>query len=166
MAPPPTGAAFLELIVKSGLLDALQLQAYLQHRGPAGALPGGPRALANVLVRDGLLTRFQAEQLLLGRWRHFVIAGKYRVLGPLGSGGMGQVYLCEHQVMRRRVALKMLPGRPPDPITLERFRREARAVARLDHPNIVGGYDIDQDGKLHFLVLEYVDGSTLHAIVN
>jgi serine/threonine protein kinase len=166
MSPPPTGAAFLELTVKSGLLDAKQLQAYLQQRGAAGALPGGPRALANVLVRDGLLTRFQAEQLLLGRWRHFVIAGKYRVLGPLGSGGMGQVYLAEHRVMQRRVALKVLPGRSTDPVTLERFRREGRAVAALDHPNIVRAHDIDHDGALHFLVLEYVDGSTLYTIIN
>jgi serine/threonine protein kinase len=165
MSVPVTVEEFLDLTFKSGLMDAHRLRAYLQHRGAAGTLPGGPRTLANVLVRDGLLTRFQAEQLLRGKWRNFILAGKYRVLGLLGSGGMGQVYLCEHQVMRRRVAVKVLPSRPEDSVVLERFRREARAVAQLNHPNIVGGHDIDQDGKLHFLVMEYIDGSTFQTIV-
>jgi serine/threonine protein kinase len=162
MPAPVTADEFLELTRKSGLVEPQQLQAYQQRAGAAG----GPRRLANILVRDGLLTRFQAEQLLQGRWRNFLLGGKYRVLGPLGSGGMGQVYLCEHQVMRRRVAVKVLPDRPARPAALERFRREARAVAQLDHPNIVGGHDIDQEDKMHFLVMEYVDGSTLHTIVN
>jgi serine/threonine protein kinase len=165
MSAPTTVDGFLELLSRSGLLDPQRLRSYLQRRAAAGGLSGGPRTLANVLVRDGLLTRFQAEQLLSGKWRNFVLAGKYRVLGPLGAGGMGEVYLCEHQVMRRRVAVKVLPSRPDDPTALERFRREARAVAQLHHPNIVGGHDIDRDGKVHFLVMEYIDGSTFHAIV-
>jgi serine/threonine protein kinase len=79
---------------------------------------------------------------------------------------MGYVYLCEHQVMRRRVAVKVLPARrSQDPAALERFRREARAVAQLNHTNIVGGHDIDRDGDVHFLVMEYVDGNTFTSIV-
>jgi WD40 repeat protein/tRNA A-37 threonylcarbamoyl transferase component Bud32 len=79
---------------------------------------------------------------------------------------MGHVYLCEHKVMRRRVALKVLPAtQAQDPAALERFRREARAVAALDHPNIVRAYDIDQDDKMHFLVMEYVDGDSLQELV-
>jgi serine/threonine protein kinase len=70
------------------------------------------------MVRDGLLTRFQAAHLLQGKWRNFILSGKYKVLGPLGSGGMGQVFLCEHLVMRRRVAVKIMPAaRPDDPAT-------------------------------------------------
>jgi serine/threonine protein kinase len=165
MSAPSTADEFLELTARSGLLGPQQLRAFVQRRREAGALPRGARALANVMVRDGLLTRFQAEQLLRGKWRNFVLSGKYRILGPLGAGGMGQVYLCEHQVMRRRVAVKVLPDRSDDPVALERFHREARAVAQLNHPNIVGGHDIDRDGQLHFLVMEYIDGSTFHAIV-
>jgi serine/threonine protein kinase len=162
MPEPSTAEEFLELACKSGVLDPQQLQ----RRKAAGPLPEAPRALSNVLVRDGLLTRFQAEQLLRGRWRNFILSGKYKILGPLGSGGMGHVYLCEHQIMRRRVAIKVLPGRRAnDPEALERFRREARAVAQLNHPNIVQGFDIDRDGAVHFLVMEYVDGSTLYNIV-
>src|SRR6202035_773754 len=79
---------------------------------------------------------------------------------------MGSVFLCEHKFMRRRAAVKVLPiSHSSDPSALERFYREARAVAALDHPNIVRGYDIDQDDNLHFLVMEYVDGSSLQDIV-
>src|SRR6202040_208671 len=97
--------------------------------------------------------------------RRFTI-GKYKVLERLGSGGMGSVYLCEHMVMRRRVAVKVLPAaKAEDSSSLERFYREARAVAALDHPNIVRAYDIDQDDNLHFLVMEHVDGSSLQEII-
>src|SRR3954471_9740033 len=79
---------------------------------------------------------------------------------------MGAVYLCEHTLMKRLVALKVLPvEKLEDPSNLERFHREARAVAALDHPNIVRAYDIDQHEKLHFLVMEYVDGNSLQEIV-
>ena len=100
-----------------------------------------------------------------GKWRRFTI-GKYKVLEKIGSGGMGQVYLCEHKLMRRRVAVKVLPtAKAADDAARERFYREARAVAALDHPNIVHAYDIDQDENLHFLVMEYVDGASLQDIV-
>jgi serine/threonine protein kinase len=152
---------FLGLVSKSGLLDPQQIQTYLQCRR---ADCGTPRTLANAMVCDGVLTRFQAEQVLRGKWRNFILSGKYKILGPLASGGMGHVFLCEHQIMRRRVAVKVLP-RSSDLVSLERFRREARAVAQLKHTNIVGGHDIDQDGKVHFLVMEYIDGSTFQTIV-
>jgi serine/threonine protein kinase len=68
--------------------------------------------------------------------------------------------------MRRRVAVKVLPtARAEDPSALERFYREARAVAALDHPNIVRAHDIDEDNGLHFLVMEYIDGASLQDIV-
>jgi serine/threonine protein kinase len=165
MSGPSTADEFLDLTARSGLVEPPQLQDFLRRRRDAGSLPESAPALADALVHDGLLTRFHVEQLLAGKWRHFVLGGKYKVLGPLGSGGMGQVYLCEHQVMRRRVAVKVLPDRSGDPAALARFRREARAVAQLKHPNIVGGHDIDQDGELHFLVMEYIDGNTLYTIV-
>jgi len=121
--------------------------------------------IAGLFVRDGLLTYFQAEQFLQGKWKRFTI-GKYKVLERLGSGGMGQVFLCEHKLMRRRVAVKVLPtAKASDPSSLERFYREAKAIAALDHQNIVRAYDIDQDDNLHFLVMEYVDGSSLQDII-
>src|SRR5262245_44547336 len=165
MAAPTTTDEFLDLVRKSGVLDEKRLDAYLERTRAVTALPAAPEDLAKCLVRDGLLTRFQAEQLLMGKWRKFTV-GKYKVLEKLGSGGMGQVFLCEHKLMRRRVAVKVLPtAKADDPAALERFLREARAVAALDHPNIVRAYDIDQDDNLHFLVMEFVDGTNFQDLI-
>jgi serine/threonine protein kinase len=75
---------------------------------------------------------------------------------------MGQVFLCEHLFMMRRVAVKILPpAKAEQPAALGRFYREARAAGQLEHPNIVRTHDIDQDGNLHYIVMEYVNGSNL-----
>jgi serine/threonine protein kinase len=164
MPAPVTTDDFLELARQSGILDAKELEAYLRTRGEP--LPASPAELAVAMVNDGVLTRFQAGQFLKGKWRGFLIAGKYKLLEHLGSGGMASVFLCEHVSMHRRVALKVLPVRDAnDPAAVERFHREARAVATLDHPNVVRAHDIDRDGNVHFLVMEYVDGSSLQDIV-
>src|SRR5438270_2380769 len=164
MPSPTTVDELLELVRKSGVVDEKRLTAHVDRLRAAGTLPSEPGQLAGLLVRDGVLTRFQAEQFLQGKWRRFTI-GKYKVLERLGSGGMGSVFLCEHKLMRRRVAVKVLPtAKAEDPSSLERFYREARAVAALDHPNIVRAYDIDQEDNLHFLVMEYVDGASLQEI--
>jgi serine/threonine protein kinase len=163
---PSSFTIFLDSVRKSGLVDPKRFEKYLPQYRAASAVPADPVQLADAMIRDGLLTRFQADQLLRGKYRNFIISGKYKLLERLGAGGMGSVFLCEHQVMRRRVAIKVLPAsQADDPSALERFHREARAVAQLHHPNIVTAYDIDQDRKLHFLVMEYVDGSNLEQIV-
>jgi len=164
MAVPVSGDEFLELVRKSGVADEKRFEAFLQKMR-AGNMPNEPAKLAGLLIQDSVITNFQAENILAGKWRRFSI-GKYKVLEKLGSGGFAQVYLCEHKLMRRRVAVKVLPpGKAKDSSALERFYREARAVAALDHPNIVHAYDIDQDADLHFLVMEYVDGCNLQEIV-
>ncbi len=156
---------FLDALRKSGLLAGDLLDAQLRRSAAEGP-PEDASELAARFVRDGLLTPFQADQLLQGRWRNFIVGGKYKVLAPLGAGGMGQVFLAEHTLMRRRAALKFLPKKlTADPHAVERFLREARAVASLDHPNIVRAYDIDTDDDLHFLVMEFVDGVSLHQLV-
>jgi serine/threonine protein kinase len=165
MPSPSTIDEFLDLVRKSGVVDEKKLTTQLQRLRAGGRLPEDPVQLATQLVEDGVLTHFQAEQFLQGKWRRFTI-GRYKVLERLGSGGMGSVYLCEHMLMRRLVAIKVLPvNKGEDNSSIERFYREARAVAALDHPNIVRAYDIDEDEKLHFLVMEHVDGSSLQEIV-
>jgi serine/threonine protein kinase len=165
MPAPSTSEELLELVRKSGVLDEKRLDAYLEKIRAVSGLPKEPGRVAGLLLRDGLLTGFQAEQFLQGKWRRFTI-GKYKVLERIASGGMGSVYLCEHKFMRRRAAVKVLPtAKATDPSSLERFYREARAVAALDHPNIVRAYDIDQEENLHFLVMEFVDGSSLQEII-
>src|SRR5262249_32754369 len=119
-----------------------------------------------LLVVDGLLTSFQAELFLAGREKGTTLGG-YKILEQLGSGGTGMVYLAEHEVMRRRVALKVLPPEvSSEPGGLERVRREAQTAAPLDHPNIVRAYDFRQEGPLHFLVMEYVDGQSLQDMLD
>jgi serine/threonine protein kinase len=165
MPPPTTADEYLDLVRKSAVVEDKKLGQFLEQYQGERALPREPQQLADVLIRDGVLTHFQAEQFLQGKWRRFSI-GKYRVMERLGSGGMGNVFLCEHTLMRRRVAVKVLPvARASDPASLERFYREARCVAALDHPNLVHAYDIGEDEKLHFLVLEYVDGASLQELV-
>ena len=165
MPAPVTNDELLDLVRKSGVLDEKRLDAYLAKVASSNAIPPEPGKFAGLMVRDGVLTHFQAEQFCQGKWRRFTI-GRYKVLERLGAGGMGSVYLCEHKLMRRRVAVKVLPtAKADDPASLERFYREARAVAALDHPNIVRAYDIDQDDKLHFLVMEFVDGANFQEIV-
>jgi serine/threonine protein kinase len=166
MPAPATNAELFEVILKSGVTEDSRLKSYLKKLTEnQGGLPPEPSKLAGLMVRDGILTYFQAEQLLQGKWKRFFI-GKYKVLERLGVGGMGQVFLCEHKLMKRRVAVKVLPvAKAQDEAALSRFYREARAVAAVDHPNIVRAYDIDQDENLHFIVMEFVDGANLHDLV-
>jgi serine/threonine protein kinase len=86
----------------------------------------------------------------------------YRLMEPLGAGGMGEVYLAEDTKLGRRVAVKILP--PPlasDPERLHRFEQEARALAALNHPNIVTIYSVEEAAGIHFLAIELVEGTTL-----
>ncbi|MEM6469772.1 MAG: Hsp70 family protein [Planctomycetota bacterium] len=92
--------------------------------------------------------------------------GDYAIESVIGSGGMGQVYLAEHVRMQRKVALKMLRGdRQGDAASLERFYDEVRAASRVLHPNIVTAFDAGEHDKIHYLVMEYVDGMTLTKLV-
>src|SRR3954447_13409467 len=120
MPAPTTVRDFLDLVRKSGVVEEKRLAAYLDRLRNGPGLPPDPNQMARLMVADGLLTHFQQEQLSQGKWKRFII-GKYKVLERLGSGGMGTVYLCEHQLMRRRVAVKVLPtARAQDSAALER----------------------------------------------
>ena len=86
----------------------------------------------------------------------------YRILEKLGAGGMGEVYLADDRKLERRVAIKVLsPQAARDEEHLERFRREARAVAAVSHPNIVTVYSVEEVGGVHFFTMEHVDGQDL-----
>jgi serine/threonine protein kinase len=118
------------------------------------------------MVRDGLITQFQAKQLLAGKHKGFFL-GQYKFLDQIGSGGMGAVFLAEHTQMLRRVAIKILPpSKAQNESSLLRFKREAQAIAAVDHPNIVRAFDVGNEGGYHFLVLEYVEGVSLQELLN
>src|ERR1700751_3459143 len=93
--------------------------------------------------------------------------GRYEVVAHLATGGMGEVYKARDVQLGREVALKVLPDHlAENPSSVERFRREARAAARLSHKNIVTLYDWGQDGRTWFLALEFVDGIDLNTHIN
>ncbi len=88
----------------------------------------------------------------------------YRIIDKLGEGGMAQVYLADDTRLDRQVALKLLPPElAEDPVRIERFEREAKAVAALNHPNIVTLYSVEEDRGLRFLTMELVDGDSLQS---
>ncbi len=158
-APPLTLDAAAYLVRKSRLVPEDRMVEAVQEGGD------GP-ALLHRLTAAGLLTAFQARHIGRGQWKGFLLGTHYRLLEPLGKGGMGTVFLAEHTAMRRKVAVKVLAAElAADTIALARFTREARAAARLVHPNVVHTIDVDPDSQPPFLVLEYVDGVTLQAAV-
>jgi eukaryotic-like serine/threonine-protein kinase len=165
--PAPTNVSeFLALVKKTSLVAVDRLDEELARLQRDNIPVNNVDQLSNAFLRAGLLTKFQVKQIKMGRYKRFEIAEKYRLLELLGVGGMGAVYLCEHMFMKRLVALKVLPvEKLQDPSALHRFYREARAVAALDHPNIVRAYDIDKFEAIHFLVMEYVDGASIQEIV-
>jgi serine/threonine protein kinase len=163
MPGPITVEDLLKLIRQSGVIDGTALARFLEHR--SFEQPAKARDVADEMVRKGVLTNFQAEQLLQGKWRGFTI-GRYKYLERIGIGGMGQVFLCEHLHTRRRVAIKVLPpAKAEQPAALGRFYREARAAAALQHPNVVRIHDISQDGEFHFIVMDYIAGPNLLDLV-
>lgn len=150
----------LPVIKKSGILPDRQFDE-LRNRVLAGELPFEPKLLATKLVRDKVLTEYQARRFL-GNKSHGLMVGRYVIHDRLGSGSMGRVYKAQHQLMGRLVALKIIA---PEIITNERvvarFQREMRMVGRLDHPNVVRAFDADQAGNILYIVMEYVSGQSL-----
>jgi eukaryotic-like serine/threonine-protein kinase len=95
-----------------------------------------------------------------------VVAGRYRLLGRLGSGGMADVWCAEDSLLNRRVALKFLhPRFAQDEQFVERFRREASSAAGLQHPNVVGVFDRGTVDGAHFIAMEYVEGASLKDLI-
>ena len=132
---------------------------------PPRAAPKDVQALTHELVRSGDLTKFQAQEVLQGRGKSLTL-GNYVVLDKLGAGGMGQVFKAQHRRMKRVVAIKTLPASVmKDANAIGRFQREVEAAAKLSHPNIVAAHDADEADGVHFLVMEFVDGPDLNALL-
>ena len=89
--------------------------------------------------------------------------GRYRILEPLGEGGMGVVYTALDEALDRRIAVKMLRDAHADPHARERFWREARAAARVSHPNVCPIYEVGESGGMLFLAMELLEGQSLAA---
>jgi serine/threonine protein kinase/Flp pilus assembly protein TadD len=92
--------------------------------------------------------------------------GPYEISSPLGAGGMGEVYRARDTRLDRDVALKVLPAEMAgDPDRLERFRREAKALAALDHPGVVSVHSVEEADGLHFLTMQLVEGQSLDRLI-
>jgi eukaryotic-like serine/threonine-protein kinase len=154
---------FLALLEQSRLLSAEQIQSAVETHGLRD-FPSA-REAARELVKAAVLTRFQAERLLEGRCRGFLI-DDFKVLEILGVGGMGCVYVALDGRSGRKVALKVLTEvHQADPGMLARLKLEARAGGRLDHPNIVATRKLDHTGAICYMVMEYVEGVSLFELI-
>ncbi len=162
----PKASHFWQATIRSGLIDVGGLEACLAAIDPEGCAPGKfDRRLARQAVASGRLTGWQAQQLLRGRWKGLSI-GKYLLLGVLGRGGMGQVYLARDTRLGRHVAIKVLSkGRGDCPRARARFAREARIAGQLQDEHLIRVYDDGEAFGLPFLVMEYIDGRSVAQLV-
>jgi len=154
---------FARLAVESGLLSQEQADALLSDLTAAAAL-GANDSISQVAVKRGLLSedecRALVERVERAAGRRVAIGG-FQILERIGRGGMGAVYRARQLSMDREVALKILARRlaRSEPY-VKRFIREARAAAKLDHPNIVQGIDVGRSGGYYYFAMEFIDGET------
>ena len=162
----PKASRFWQAGVQSGLIDADSLGACWDAIPEEKRAPDQvDRRLARQAVQAGLLTLWQAQQLLAGRSTGFKI-DRYVLLDMIGQGGMGRVYLAKDSRLNRRVALKILsPERVNNPRAIQRFQREARVGAQLQHENLVRIYDEGEANGKCYLVMEFIEGKNLGALI-
>ena len=163
-APRPSSLAslaeFERVVVERGLMDQADLRAFLASRTPIDA-----EGLARSLVQAGKLSRYQASAILQRKAKVLAI-GPYVILDRVGSGGMGIVFKARHRDFVDVLALKLLsPSASKKVDAVQRFRREAQLLARLEHPNLVTSHDIGEYNGVHFLVMDFVEGADLARIV-
>jgi eukaryotic-like serine/threonine-protein kinase len=122
--------------------------------------------LARRLIQEGRITHYQARKLLAGATQGFFLGG-YRILRPLGEGGMGKVYLAEHSEGGVQVAIKVLPPRKAaeEEQAVLRFRREMDLSRRVRHPNLARSLGDGEERGVHFMILEYIPGESLFQAV-
>ena len=148
--------AFLKLLKKSGLMSGSQMTA----AQALAAAEESAEQLSRQLVRSGLLTAWQAAQLLKGQ-SGFVL-GHYRLLDSIGRGGMGHVFRAIDSRDSSIVAIKVMSRKlSSNQHLVNRFRREIRASSRLNNPHIVRSLDAGRVGNIDFMVMEYVNGEQL-----
>jgi serine/threonine protein kinase len=169
---PARAAALLADVVRLGLVDEGAAETFLAARSDRLGEYATEEHLGQALVRAGLLTHYQLGRVLTGA-THGLVLGSYRVLDRLGSGGMGVVYLAEHGLLGRRVAVKVLTLNEDCPEDVrQRFFAEMRLLAQLYHPNVVLALDAGEVwpedvslAALTYLVMELVEGGDLETHV-
>jgi serine/threonine protein kinase len=161
----------LDQLVRQNLLTSSFADRFLADTDIPLSSFKSAEALGSALVDSGGLTTYQMDRIMTGS-THGLVLGQYRVLDRLGAGGMGVVFLGEHMMMQRRVAIKVMPVEDDcAPTLIQRFYNEMRVLAQLHHPNIVMAYDSGRVKPppgfplLLYLVMELVDGCDLEQYV-
>lgn len=151
-----SSSEFLSVIEKSGLLNSTELET---ARKICGATDD-PKAAARKLLSEGLVTHWQATQLLAGF--SGLVLGKYELMDVVAKGDLGRVYLAEHVTLGQKVLLQTLSTKSiTDPKLVERFLNDARTASSFEHPNTVRVLDITSEQDRHFIVTDYVVGTDL-----
>ncbi|MFM7058578.1 MAG: serine/threonine-protein kinase [Planctomycetota bacterium] len=160
MQAPATAGEFFQLLEKSGLLNSEQIRRVRHALNLPATEPA--RTVAAQLIHERILTPFQAERILEGRYRGLVIDG-YRIRELLGFGGMGAVYIAESPEHEGKVAVKVLSSEHAlDNGMLSRLKLEAVAGMKLQHPGIIHTHRLANTGAVHYLVMDLVRGISLH----
>lgn len=163
-----TRSMFRSSALLSGLVTQEQYEQALTAARQSGLIPSEIKEVDDNLVAAKLielkfLTPYQAEQIKAGRTKFNL--GPYHITDLIGHGGMGQVFKGVHRLMGRECAVKVLPLHKATPDAVNNFMREIRLQAQLDHPNLVRAYDAGVDGKVNYLVTEFIPGMDLRKLV-
>jgi HD-GYP domain-containing protein (c-di-GMP phosphodiesterase class II) len=171
-ALPQPARALLQELLDLPLVELAAVKEFLARS--ADKLPGltTRERAGNALALAGLLTNYQRDRVVSGSTSGLVLGG-YRIIDRLGGGSSAVVFLGEHVMLRRRVAIKVLPADDTvSPEMIERFRAETRALASIDHPHVVAAFDagmIPASGAgqtdVYYLVLELVPGGDVEHFV-
>ena len=146
---------FIKGLKQSGIVESSQLEELLSNN-----VTETPEAVAQLLIREELITTWQAKFLMTGRTRLDV--GSYRLLERIQRDELGDRLLAIHTSLARKVDIQILPAAlTEDQKNCDRFIQKASLAAQLDHPNLTHVFDIDQEGGRYFLVTEHVEGQTL-----
>ncbi len=160
--------SFGALCIKLGFSTTERIAECLMIQRRMRELGVQPKRVGEIMVEKGYLSNDQAAKIFWTqgiKGGHTEIGG-YRILAKIGQGAMGTVYKAVQVKMDRMVALKVLaPKYAENPTFVERFLREARAVAKFNHPNIIQGIDCGESNGVHFFVMEFVDGPVVGGIL-
>ena len=157
----PDMASFGKLAIQLGYITQAQLEEAVRVQS-AAAKAGLRKRLGEILIRKGYLTDEQFQKVLKGQTVNRKRIAQYELISKLGEGGMGAVFKARQVYMDRVIALKILsPKMAKNKDFLRRFVREARAVAKLNHPHIVAGIDVGSADGYCYFAMEYVEGETL-----
>jgi len=160
--------SFGQIALKNGLVTKEQIHQCIAEQKAMQAKGQAPPRLGELMITKGFLTEAQVRTIFRLQGReggHKEVAG-YKLHQKIGEGGMGAVFRATQVSMDRTVALKILaPRLAKNDAFVARFLREARAVARLSHVNIIAGIDVGESNGLYYFAMEYVDGPTLRDVL-